>query len=99
MEDRPFARATITARKITLNPWRPSLIDGGPGGMLIRPLARRGVVLADLVADNEQRELIVRFVPRDSATEPARSALVHWAAQVGWRRIWLDDRVLDLDAR
>jgi hypothetical protein len=96
MENRPFARATITARRITLNPWRPGLIDGGPTGMLLRPLARRGVVLADLIADHEEREIIARFVPRDSATEQARDALARWAAQVGWRRLWLDERVVDL---
>jgi hypothetical protein len=97
MDDQPFARATITSRRITLNPWRPGLIDGGPTGMLLRPLARRGVVIADLVADRDERELVVRFVPRHGATEYARTALVRWAAQVGWERVWLDDRVVEPD--
>src|SRR5436309_9710654 len=98
MDNPPFARATITSRGITLNRWRTGLIDGAPAGMLLRPLARRGVVLADLVADREQRDLMVRFVPRDAATDEARVALTQWAARVGWRRIWLDDRVVDLDS-
>ena len=95
MPDTPFARATISATRITLNRWMPGLLDGGPGGMVLKGL-RRGVVLADLIAGDNEAELIVRFIPRGSATDAARDLLVEWAGTVGWKRLWLDDRVLDL---
>src|SRR4051812_4399302 len=95
MADRPFARATLTRRQITLNPWRPGLIDGGPGAASLRRPHRGKRVLADLTRLDDG-ELLVTFVPRDGATEAARGALLDWAACVGWQRVWLDDRVVDL---
>ena len=95
MEDRPFARATVTRRSITLNPWRPGLIDGGPAAAVLQRPARRDRVLADLTRIGDG-ELLVTFVPRDGANDSARRALLEWAACVGWWRVWLDDRVVDL---
>jgi hypothetical protein len=89
----PFARATVTRRRITLNCWRPGLIDGGPRGAVLRQ-GRTQRVLADLTCLDDG-ELLVTFVPRDGATDWARDALLDWAALVGHRRIWLDDRVVD----
>jgi hypothetical protein len=82
-------------RRVTLNPWRPNLIDGGPSGIAMRRGGRREVVLADLACIDDE-ELLVVFVPRDSGSDWARDAVVAWAARVGWRRVWLDDRVVDL---
>jgi hypothetical protein len=94
MADRPFARATVTARRITLNPWHPGLINGGPAGDALRR-GRRDRVLADLTRLDDG-ELLVTFVPRDGATDAVRRLLLEWAARVGWWRVWLDDRVIDL---
>ena len=94
MADRPFARATVTARRITLNPWHPGLIDGGPGGTALRR-GRRDRALADLIRLDDG-ELLVTFVPRDAGNDTVRSALLDWAARAGWWRVWLDDRVVDL---
>ena len=52
-------------------------------------------MLADLTRLDDG-ELLVTFVPRDGANDWARHALLEWAARVGWRRVWLDDRVVDL---
>jgi hypothetical protein len=98
MSDRPFARATVTGRRITLNPWQPGLIDGGPGGAVLRRAGRRERVLADLTRLDDG-ELLVKFVPRDGASDAVRRALIDWAARVGWWRVWLDDRVVDLGER
>ena len=95
MADRPFARATVTGRRITLNPWNPVLIDGGPGGAVLRRGRRDNRVLADLTR-LEDGELLVTFVPRDGANTAARRVLLDWAARAGWWRVWLDDRVVDL---
>jgi len=98
MPDRPFARAAVTRRSITLNPWRPRLIDGGPAATALRGRGRRGLALADLTCLDDG-ELLVTFIPRDGASEAARRALIDWAARVGWQRVWLDDRVIDLAER
>ena len=52
-------------------------------------------MLADLTRLDDG-ELLVTFVPRDGANDRARHALLDWAARVGWQRVWLDDRVVDL---
>ena len=52
-------------------------------------------MLADLTRLDDG-ELLVTFVPRDGASGAARHALLEWATRVGWRRVWLDDRVVDL---
>jgi hypothetical protein len=92
MIDPPFARAAVASGRISLNPWHPGLIDGGPRAVALRPGGRRGVVLADLTEIGDG-ELLITFVPRDGATDQARQALLGWAAAVGWQRVWLDDRV------
>jgi hypothetical protein len=95
MSDRPFSRAAITPHSVTLNPWRPSLIRGGPGGACLRGLRRRRLVLADLTKLDEH-ELLVTFVPRTTGCSWARERLLEWARTVGYRRIWLDDAVIDV---
>jgi hypothetical protein len=99
-EDRPnpWCRATITARAITLNRWTPALIRGGPRGMVLDRLGGRGVTIADLArADGPGGgELLVDPVTRGGWTA-AEPTLLGWAATAGYRRVWLPDRVLDLD--
>jgi hypothetical protein len=65
--------------------------------MTLRRRNCRDRVFADLACPDDD-ELLVIFVLRDSATEWARDALLAWAAVVGYRRVWLDDRVVDLTA-
>jgi hypothetical protein len=96
MTDRPFCRATITPDAVTLNRWRSSLIRGGPGLSTLSALRRRRLVLADLTKLDD-RELLVSFVPRDAGCSWARERLLAWAAAVGYRRVWLDEAVVDLD--
>lgn len=94
--DPPFFRASITPHSLTLNRWRPGLITGGPSTGSLRTLRRRRVVLADLTKLDDG-ELLVSFVPSDSGRPWARERVLEWATTVGYRRVWLDDRVIDLD--
>ena len=94
----PWARATIARGTITLNPWSPHLVRGGPLQMVLDRLD--GVVLADLTShfDEDEEELIVRFVSPSPHPPEAVDALVAWAGTVGYRRAWLPGRVVDLEA-
>ena len=95
MADRPFARATVTRRSITLNPWRPGLIDGGPGGAALR--RRAGATACSPTSPASTTASCSSPSSRATARNDwARHALLEWAARVGWRRVWLDDRVVDL---
>lgn len=95
----PRCRATINHGTIvTLTEWAPWLVEDGSDGALLDDVAERGIVLADLtiVAGEDGRELIVRFIPEGAGTEEAVDALLDWAATVGYRRVWLPDRVVDV---
>lgn len=94
----PWCRATISGDTITLNPWAPALIRGGPAVMTLERLAERGIALADLSAEGDphEEELFVEYVAR-LRTDTSDEALLAWAQTVGYRRVWLADRVVDLD--
>ena len=91
----PFVRATIQHGTLTLNPWTPGLIDGGPMGMVLDG-ARSA--LADLVVIAEGEELIVQPVPRARWDADDEDAVLAWAAAVGYRRVWLPSRVVEPSA-
>jgi hypothetical protein len=95
----PWCRATIAGDAVTLNPWTPQLIRGGPAAMSLAPLEATGVALADLYAEGEpgEEELVVRYVAPSPRPQDADAALVAWARTVGYRRVWLPEAVVDLD--
>ena len=95
----PWCRATISCDGITLNPWTPQLIHGGPAAIALERLAGTGVALADLYAEGPpgDEELFVRYVSHSPRDEASDSAVIEWAHTVGYRRVWLPDRVIDLD--
>src|SRR3954469_18606197 len=92
-----FLRATIAAGRITLNPPLHGTITGGPASMTLARL--EGVVLVDLRHAGEDDEELVATVPPNAPriTTAARRTLADWAAVVGYRRLWLPDRVLELE--
>ena len=94
----PWCRATLAAGAVTLNPWSPALIRGGPAAMSLERLAERGVALADLFAEGDpgDEELFVRYVAR-LRTDESDATLLDWARTVGYLRVWFPDRVVDLD--
>jgi hypothetical protein len=97
LEDERFLRATIAGRELTLNPPQSGTITGGPAAMTF---ARLGdVVLVDLRHAGADDEELVATVPPNAPPvhRAARRVLTDWAARVGYRRLWLPDRVVELD--
>ncbi len=92
-DDEPVCRATIRGGTVTLNRWRPGM---GPGGPLKAGYLSVTATLADLHRPGEGELLVVpvRGVPW---SEDAGKALLAWAARIGYRRVWLPERVVDLD--
>ena len=92
-----FLRATITGDRITLNPPLRGTITGGPASMTLARLD--GVVLVDLRDAGDDDDELVATVPQNAPpmTAAARRTVAEWAALVGYRRLWLTDRVLDLE--
>ena len=66
---------------------------------LLEARARAGVVIADLTVIRNQEnvavELIVEF--QGGAERVHRDALREWAARVGYRRVWFDGEVVEIE--
>lgn len=94
----PFARATITPDRLTLNAWNPGLIGLGPRNRLLDGLDDR-LVLADLTIERRQdaNELVVEVITGDLAGG-AGARLASWACDAGYRRLWLPQQVICLEA-
>jgi hypothetical protein len=79
--------------------WAPWLAAAGPLYTLLEARARAGVAIADLTVilddDGAAVELIVDF--RCHGTPAHRDALCAWAARIGYRRVWLDGEVVELE--
>jgi hypothetical protein len=92
-----FLRATIASGQITLNPPLTGTITGGPASMTFGRL--EGVALVDLRRTGEDDHELVATVPPNAPPlgRAARRVLADWAALVGYRRLWLADRVLELE--
>jgi hypothetical protein len=79
----PMCRATIRDDVLTLNRWRPGLLE--------RVEVPDGVVLADLTVLNGD-ELLVEWVGGGAAA----GVVLEWAVVVGYRRVWLPEQVVDV---
>ncbi len=90
-ETPPACRATIRAGTVTLHRWNPGMAPRGP---LKAGLGHVRAALADLHRDGD--ELIVAPVRGVPWHELAEHALLRWAEIVGYRRVWLPGRVVDL---
>jgi hypothetical protein len=92
-----FLRATIAGGEITLNPPLTGMIRGGPASMTFARL--EGVAIVDLRDAGEDDSELVATVPPNAPPLGAagRRVLADWAALVGYRRLWLPDRVVELD--
>ena len=97
IEPEPFLRATIAAGELTLNPPLSGTITGGPASMTLARLDD-GVVLVDLRHAGDDDELVATVPPNaPRLTAAARRTLARWAALVGYRRLWLPARVVELE--
>lgn len=96
----PDFRATIVDGQITLNEWWPGLVCGGPWREQFRQRRDAGVAIADLRRRRDAHgdgDLTVEFLSGGDRAQ-AEHALEQWARCTGYRRIWFEDRVVDLGA-
>jgi hypothetical protein len=96
----PDFRATVRRDgSVRLVDWGPWLAAGGPLFTLLEARARAGVAIGDLTIIRDQGgvavELIVDF--RGGAEPVHRDALCAWAARVGYRRVWFDGDVVEVE--
>src|SRR3954447_13945715 len=97
MPDFPDFRLTVRRRSVLAIDWHPWLATGGPMMTMLHARGRSGAAIADVnvLRDNDvATEAIVRFLAGDSAE--ARNAIVAWATDVGYRRVWLHDEPVEL---
>ena len=97
MPDFPDFRLTVRRRSVLAIDWHPWLTTGGPMMTMLHARGRAGVAIADVSVlrdDDVATEAIVRFLAGDSAE--ARNAIVAWASDVGYRRLWLHDEPVEL---
>jgi hypothetical protein len=96
----PDFRATIRAGRLRLVDWGPHLARSGPLQTLLHARGRAGIAIADLTVvrgEETADELIAEFLAGDS---PAHAdTLAAWAADVGYRRVWLPREVRELEPR
>lgn len=96
----PDFRATVQrSGAVRVVPWGPWLKSNGPSYTLMAARDRAGITIADLpiIRDDQgaAREVIVEL--HTGGTDTHRAALSDWAQAVGYRRVWLDDEVIDLE--
>lgn len=97
--DPPSWRATIRDGRLRLTNWAPWLISGGPLTTLLDARRHAGVAIVDLtvIGEDDGREIITRFHSDGRDLDAAEQMLTDWADSLGYRRIWLTDRVRELD--
>jgi hypothetical protein len=97
MPDLPDLRLTIRRGAVLAVDWHHALVRTGPLTTMLRERERAGVGIADATVIREgglAAEAVVAFVAGD--TPPARAAIVRWAGDVGYRRLWLPGDVVEL---
>jgi hypothetical protein len=94
----PTYRATIRNGHLTITGWAPWLARGGPLGSLLRARERAEVAIADLTTHGEDNEeFSVRFHAAGRLREEAERVLLEWASRVGYLRVWLPDRMIEIE--
>jgi hypothetical protein len=98
--DDPDYRATVQrSGAVKMIPWGPWVETSGPAYTLMAARHRAGIAIADLRVirddDGAAREVIVKF--HSGGGDTHRAALSDWAQAVGYRRVWFDDEVIDLE--
>jgi hypothetical protein len=92
----PSFRATIRDGRLFLTEWASWLAAGNPLGIRNEAIATGAAAIADLspVGAGED-ELLVRFYEEGRDREHAVRTLLGWAARVGYRRVWLEDELIE----
>jgi hypothetical protein len=96
----PDFRATVKrSGSVRIVEWTPWLATSGPLHTLFPARARAGTTIADLtvLCDDAGNaiEVVVDFLCEGAADH--RDALCHWAAFAGYRRVWFDEEIVDVE--
>jgi hypothetical protein len=97
LDDTPDYRLCVRRDTVRAIDWSPWLAAGGPMTMLLAARGRAGVAIADVtvVRDGDLvTEAVVRFLTGDGPGP--RAAIANWARDVGYRRLWLPDDLIEL---
>ena len=101
-QESPFgerqARAIIRDQRLTLT--RPPMFLQARRTLSYSSALRdAGTTLCDLEMHRSEltSELLVRFVPEGSESDSAVETLLSWAELAGFDRVWLPDRIVELD--
>lgn len=97
----PDFRATIRRDGVVrLVDWGPWLAMGGPLHTLLDARGRVGVCIADLTVVRDEDDAAIELIVdvRCGDRPEHRAALAAWAESVGYRRLWLDGEVLELES-
>jgi hypothetical protein len=93
----PTYRVTIRSHGLMLTDWAPWLAGNGPSTNLLREREEAGVAIADLTLVGDcDREIAVRFYADGGDRASAERAILRWARAVGYRRVWLSNRLEEL---
>ena len=94
----PDLRVTVRRGRVRIIDWAPWLVTDGPMWTLVEARGRAGVAIADISVVRDEHvkavEAVAAFLAGD--TPDARHALTDWARDVGYRRLWLPDEVIEL---
>ena len=99
----PSFRATWHEGRLLITPYHAGLVSKGPILTLLSDREEE-LLIADLSATEGSDpdglrgwELTIEVHTPDPPSEAAREALLAWATEVGYRRVWLPDGVVDLE--
>jgi hypothetical protein len=100
METQPKYRATYRGKRLTVVPFFSNLVERGPAFEWFQKRERAGTVIADLTEHESVGgdELSITYRTAGRNRQAAELALAEWAATVGYRRLWLADGLLELEA-
>lgn len=99
-EPQPKYRATYRKKRLMIMPFFPSMIVMGPSSGWFRKREQAATVIADLTAHESASgpELSITYYAARRNRPAAELAIAEWAASVGYRRLWLPDGLLELEA-
>ncbi len=94
----PCYRLTIRDGRVMLTNWVPWLARNGPNTKLLQERDEAGVAIADLtVLGEDDKEIAVRFYTDGGDLAEAERVVLDWATTVGYRRVWLSDRLESIE--
>ena len=97
--DTQTSRAVIRNGRVTITQ-RPLSLMGRMTIAYAAALREAGTTMCDLELDfspSGEKELSIRFLPEGSQTEEAVETILEWAELTGCGRVWLPDRLVELD--